>query len=89
MVVVNTPENLDPKIVYLKFQKPVKSFLDLLDKFASPNRNLGIKRNNYYLFTLDAVYNIPADKVTKEYKFFMTLCKKAAARYYTYIMFVL
>jgi hypothetical protein len=89
MVVVNTPDNLNPRISYLKFQNPVNSFLDMLDKFVSPSRNLGIKRNNYYLFTIDAIYNIPINKVTKEYILFMTICRKASAQYYTYIMFIL
>jgi hypothetical protein len=89
MVVVNTKENLDPKILYLKFQKPVPSFLRLLDMFSAEGRHYGVKRNNYYLFTLDRVYALPRKLVSKEYNYFMSLAKEASNRYFTYIMFIL
>jgi hypothetical protein len=89
MLVVNSKENLDIKILTIKFKKPLPSFLNLLDNLSTQGKNLGVKRNNYYVFTLDAVYVQPRTQMTKEYRYFMSLAHKASSLFYTYIMFIL
>jgi hypothetical protein len=90
MVVVNDPKNLPPKILYIKMKKTTALFTMILNSFSAEGKKCGVKRNNYYLFTVDAVYirKYKEEENAKEFNVFMNLINHAARIYYTYIMFV-
>lgn len=91
MVVVNDPKNLATKILYIKIKKTTALFTMILNSFSSESKRRGVKRNSYYLFTVNAVYtrNANNEDSAKEFNVFMNLIRHAERLYYAYIMFVL
>jgi hypothetical protein len=86
MVVVNDPKNVPARIKVMKAVKMTSEFTELLDRFCEPVRNLGTKRNNYYLFPLDRPYVTSFVDAQKPYvKMFMRLLKLASRLQFTYI----
>lgn len=88
MIVVNDPKNLAPRILVIKLKRITKMFQFLLDSFSKQGRNCGVKRNNYYLFTVDALWRYSKEEINNEYKVFIQLVKYATYKMYTYIMIV-
>ena len=83
MVVVNGKDNLPKQILCLGLGKGTTPLKSLLDSLTLPGKRIGVKRNNYYLLTIDAAYNAPS---SKEFIVLMRIIRKAAP-IYTYIMF--
>jgi hypothetical protein len=88
MVVVNTKENQPPRILCIKMKKSNTLFNMLLDSLTKEGKSTGVKRNNYYLLTVDAVYMSRVPEQSKEHFTLMTLVKHAARLYYTYLMLI-
>jgi len=88
MVVVNDPANLAPRILVVKLKKVTKMFTFILDSFSKKGRNSGVKRNNYYLFTVDSLYVTPVLEISKEHTIFMRLVQHADLLHYAYLMIV-
>lgn len=89
MVVVNAKENIKKKILYVKMKKRSETFLKLLDALSSQGKKMGVKRNNYYLFSLDAIYHLPPIEVDANYSMFRKITYRASQLFFTYVMFVL
>lgn len=86
MVVVNDPKIMTPSIKVFKAVKMTPEFTELLDRFCEPVRDLGTKRNNYYLFPLNRPYITSFVDVQKPYvKMFMRLLKLCSRLHFTYV----
>lgn len=89
MVVVNTKENLKKSILHIKLKKVPPTLLALFEVFSAPGKKMGVKRNNYYLFNLDAVFHTPKQSRDKTFRIFQWIIHRAASKNFTDIMFVL
>jgi hypothetical protein len=86
MVVVNDPKKMCPRINVMTTVKMTPEFTELLDHFCEPVRNLGTKRNNYYLFPLDRPYVTSFVDFQKPYvRMFMRLLKFTSRLHFTYL----
>lgn len=86
MVVVNDPAVRPTKFLQVHIKNKSDILIKLLDSFTQEGKNIGVKRNNYYILDINRIFAIPVSFITKEYKILMLLIKHASRSLYTYLM---